>query len=852
MAGKIIRSPFPPVLARRSRPRFGSASTSAILALASLVAFASPVAHAQTPTASPTAPACPSAPGVPCVSLPGQITPQSGTQSGTPAPIRNQEMNQPPVPATRSDDDPARRTADETDRRARDQAGRRDIPDRPTQFQRLVTESTGVDLPIFGASLFSGVPSTFAPVDNIPVSPEYVLGPGDELRVELYGQINQQGRYIVSRTGDIAYPGVGTLHVAGLRYDQLSAVLTRELGRVYRNFQLNVNLGQLRSIQVFVVGEARRPGAYTVSSLSTLLNALFASGGPLPQGSLRDIQLQRGGRTVVHFDLYDLLLRGDKSKDVPLAPGDVLFIPPAGPQAAITGSIANPAIYEIVPGATLTQLIALAGGRTSVAIGGQVRLERIFEQTMRSIIDVDTARGQNPVLAAGDIVTINAILNRYDDAVTLRGNVTLPGRYVWHAGMRITDLVPNRDRLITRDYYRRLNALGITAQDYTQAAPGTSGTPATPATPGGPGALQVRGNGSTQGTESAVASGAATATSRGGNSIGEALTGSNTPFGATTDIVLAAPDLDWSYAVIERLDPETLTTALIPFNPGALFLHGDQTQNLPLNSGDVVIFFSTADIRVPTSQQTRFVRLEGEFNSSGIYSVLPGETLRQLLRRVGGLTPSAYLYGSEFTRLSTQRVQQQRLNEYADNLEAQISAQSAIANGRSISSLDTAATAASETEARQTIGRLRQLVPIGRIVLDLMPDSRTIEDIPDLTLEDGDRFVVPKTPATVSVEGQVYSANAFVFLRGHKEHEYLRQAGGPDRESDTKRTFILRADGSVYSQQYGNVARATMFPGDTIVVPPRLTQHAFLRNLLDASSIIGQFGLGAAAISVFR
>ena len=297
---------------------------------------------------------------------------------------------------------------------------------------------------------------------------------------------------------------------------------------------------------------------------------------------------------------------------------------------------------------------------------------------------------------------------------------------------------------------------------------------------------------------------------------------------------------------------DTLTTSLIPFNPGDLFLRGDQNQNLSLNSGDVVTFFSTADIRVPTAQQTRFVRLEGEFNASGTYSVLPGETLRQLLRRVGGFTPSAYLYGSEFTRLSTRRVQQQRLNEYADNLDAQISAQSAASNAHAVSALDTAATTASNTQTRQTITRLRQLVPIGRIVLDLLPDSRSVDDIPDLALEDGDRFVVPRTPATVSVEGQVYSANAFVFERGRKERDYMRQAGGPDRQSDSRRTFILRADGSVYSQQYGNVARATMFPGDTIVVPPKLTQRALLRNLLDASTIIGQFGLGAAAIDVLR
>ena len=176
-------------------------------------------------------------------------------------------------------------------------------------------------LPIFGADLFNTTPSTFAPVDNIPVTPDYVIGPGDELRLQIWGQVNQRGSFVVDRTGSISLPEVGTIHVAGLQFSQLSDFLKSQLGRVYRNFDLNVNLGQLRSIQVFVVGQARKPGSYTIGSLSTLLNALFASGGPLPQGSLRDIQVKRGGETITHFDLYDLLLHGDKTKDVRLEAG---------------------------------------------------------------------------------------------------------------------------------------------------------------------------------------------------------------------------------------------------------------------------------------------------------------------------------------------------------------------------------------------------------------------------------------------------------------------------------------------------------------------------------------------------
>lgn len=726
----------------------------------------------------------------------------------------------------------------QTDRRTVDETTHRQptpgvIQEIPPEFQRLVAESVGGNLPIFGAALFNNVPDTFAPITDIPVGSDYVIGPGDELRIQLYGQVNQQGTFLVDRTGNIAFPLVGSLHVAGVRYDQLSAFLKSQLDRVYRNFDVTVNLGQLRSIQIYVTGDARRPGAYTVSSLSTLLNAVFASGGPLPQGTMRDIQLKRGTGTVVHFDLYDLLLKGDKSKDVPLQPGDVLFIPPVGQQVAISGSVNNPAIYEITPGLTVNQLIALAGGQTAVALGRQVRLERIFEHTMRSIVDVPS--NTEVTLASGDIVSVGAIMNRYSDAVTLRGNVTTPGRYVWHAGMRISDLVPSRDQLITRDYYRRRNALGT----------------GTPDNGGLGGSLSIRGNGATQSTDTAVANGI-TASVRGGTSIGDALTGSNNVFPAATDLVLSAPDLDWTYAVIERLDARTLTTSLIAFNPGALYLKGDQSQNLELLSGDVVTFFSTADLKVPGSQQTRFVRLEGEFISSGVYSVAPGETLRQLLARAGGLTADAYLYGSEFTRLSTRRVQQQRLNEYADSLEAQISVTSANNNTRAVNDRDASAAAAAAADARQAVARLRRAVPLGRIVLELKPDSRGVDSIPDIALEDGDRFVVPRIPATVSVEGQVYSANSYIFERGRRERDYLRQAGGPDRQADKRRVFILRADGSVYSSQYGPVERATMFPGDTIVVPPQLDRHAFLRDLVDISTVISGFGLGAAAINVLK
>lgn len=704
----------------------------------------------------------------------------------------------------------------------------------PTQFQEMVRSTTGRLLPIFGADLFNGVPSTFAPVTDVPVSPGYLIGPGDELNLQLSGQVNQQLTLTVDRTGAVSIPGIGSVSVAGIRFGDLPALLNRQFGRIYRNYTLNVNLGSLRTIQVFVTGQARRPGSYTISSLSTLLNAIFASGGPLPQGSLRDIQVIRGGAAVTHFDLYDLLLHGDKSHDIPLVSGDVIFIPVVGPQVAIDGSVNNPAIFELKGPTTVAQALHLAGGENAVAAGTSIRLERIYEHSMRSVQDVALNAGRTNLLENGDVLSVGAVLERFRDAVTLRGNVANPGRYVWHAGMRLSELFPNRESLITRNYWRQRNALGQIIADY--AAPQ-------------PGALELHGNQ----TDRNAANGDARSTSpseAGGSSVAAALTANTSPFGPQTDVVLSAPDIDWSYAVIERQNPETLTTSLIPFNLGRLVLEGDQSQNLELLAGDVVTIFSKADIHVPITQQTRFVRLEGEFAAAGVYSVQPGETLRGLLRRVGGFTPDAYLYGSEFTREATRRVERQRLQEYADQLEAQIAATTSSNQARAVSAADQQAAAASQAGAQAAVARLRNLQPIGRIVLDLKPNSVGVDAVPDIELQDGDRFVVPNIPTSVMVEGQVYNANAFLYVQGQRARAYLRRAGGPDRQADRKRIFILRADGSVVSRQYADVDKALILPGDTIVVPPVIDRRAGFQRIVDIAQILGNVGLSAAAFDI--
>lgn len=732
-----------------------------------------------------------------------------------------------------------------------------------TEFQQVVAGSTGRVLPIFGAGLFNTAPSTFAPVDNIPVTPDYVIGPGDELQLQIWGQINQHGSFIVDRTGSISLPQVGTIHVAGLQFSQLSEFLKSQLGRVYRNFDLNTNLGQLRSIQVFVVGQARQPGSYTIGSLSTLLNALFASGGPLPQGSLRDIQVKRGNETITHFDLYDLLLHGDKSKDVRLEPGDVIFIPDVGPQVAVLGSVTSPAIYELQREQSFKEVIALAGGLTNVAAGSQARVERVYNHAQRSEMDLDLTTGDSSPVQNGDIVSVNAIIDRFTNAVTLRGNVANPGRYVWHEGMRISDLIPNQEVLVTRSYYQRRDLLGQVNQEHLLQI--NQDVPADQNNRGYRGPVRQGSLGLQAGaaTDAAADRRSSDTDNSKGNSVGTALTASDRNFSATNDVILSAPDIDWEYAVIERQNRSTLKTSLVSFNLGKVVLNKDKSQDIELLNGDVVTIFSTADIRVPSAQQTKVVKLEGEFAASGVYSVLPGETLRQLLVRAGGITPGAYLYASEFTRDSVRRVERQRIVEYADTLEAEIAARSSRLASSALTDRDAAAAQASAVEAHSTLARLRQTQPTGRIVFQLKPNAIDIASIPDLPLEDGDRFVVPKVPSNVSVAGQVYNANAFVYQKGKRVKDYLLLAGGPDRNADRKREFILRADGSVVSHQYSSFGQRALFanrnfddvlllPGDTIVVPPMIEKGSILRNLTNIATIIEGFGLGAAAVNVLK
>ena len=825
-----------------------------------------------------------------------QLNPQSG--AGTPRTYGAQTQNQ-------------NNNYTDTDQQLARQGNLRNpqqilLPPEPlTEFQKFVASTSGQVLPIFGANLFRRVPSTFAPLNMTPVPSDYVIGPGDELRVRVWGQVTFQANLQVDRAGEVYLPQVGPVHVAGMPFSDLDSHLRQAIGRVYRNFDLTADIGQIRAIQVYVAGQARRPGVYTVSSLSTLVDALFASGGPSIQGSMRHIELRRGSEVVTDFDLYNLLVHGDKSKDVKLLPGDVLFIPPVGAEVAITGSVRNSAVYELREGESLDGLIADAGGVSAVAAGTRVSIERISDHHDRFAMEVAyDANGLKTALADGDLVHVYSIVPLYQKTVTIRGNLANPGRFAWHAGMHVSDLIPDKDSLITRNYWWKRAQLGLPAPEfepvpnfsnmrqpyddhaYTLRTPnqqqtnglygygtrqgqygsqqqgqyGTSnGEPGVGVNQDGTQSQMPQDqDGSQQGQDGSQQGQRLNAQQRAGNSTLGAQQGelsSSLQVGVQkTEIRQLAPEIDWSYAVIQRLDPVTLKTVLLPFDLGKLVLDHDSSQDLELQAGDVVSILSEGDIRVPVAQQTKLVTLSGEFVHSGVYSVQPGETFRHLVERAGGFTPNAYLYGSEYTRVSTRIMQQARIDEYVQNLSMEIQRSNMAVNASAGAAQNLAGTAAGQANEQNLLISLRQIRATGRIVLDFKPDSRGTSSLPDIALQDGDNFIVPSVPATVDIVGAVYDQNSFLFTPHGKVEDYLHMAGGPSRDADRKHEFLIHADGKVVSYVSGkglwsdNFNSMRVYPGDSIIVPEKTFKPGALFELIQYTQLFSQFALGALAL----
>ncbi len=765
-------------------------------------------------------------------------------------------------------------------------------PPRPNEFQRFVEGATGRLLPIFGSTFFAEAADSFQSLDNVPVSADYTIGPGDEIVTRAWGGVDVDYRSTVDRNGMLNLPKVGSFNVAGVKAADLEKNLRAQIGRLFTNFDLSVSLGQLRGLRVFVVGPAQRPGVVTLSSQSTLLSAVVAAGGPSPAGSMRKILLRREGKVISELDVYEFLVQGDKSKDVQLVAGDVVVFQPAGSRVALTGAIDTPAIYELRSAQEpIRDVLRYAGGAPVLANPNRVQLERIDPAQPLATRFVESfkldAAGQQKALRDGDVLTLLAISPQFANAVTLKGHVAQPLRYPFTPGMRIRDLIPDRDALITPDFYRRKNLLVQVIEDDERMRQREESDRAADGAPGGGRsavdfAQGVGGSPDARGAQRGDQRGDARGDPRADTGDGAARQGLDRRSAdrtTTTDRSRSGireedraaavrarrtpaalfDELNWDYATIERLNAD-LSTQVIAFNLGKAVLQGDEASNVALAPGDVVTVYSQKDVRVPVARQTRLVSLEGEVDAPGIYQLQAGETLKSLIGRAGGFTPQAYVYGLDLSREETRVRQRENLVTAIGRLEALSAVQAArdAANRRDDPTGAASSTTVSNAATQAQLARLSRIQPNGRIALELTPEIRSIDGLPDLPLEHGDRISVPPRPGFVTVAGAVVNSNAFVWKPGRTAGDYLHLAGA-DEAADTSNMFILRADGTVNSAVdrrgffgRGGLESQVLQPGDALVVPNQLDfetwGRALVRNLKDFAQIISGFGIGIAAI----
>ena len=672
----------------------------------------------------------------------------------------------------------------------------------PTQFQRFVQDATGKALPLYGYNLFDR--SRFPSLTDVPVPANYVVGPGDEIDLKIWGAVDVAMRLPVDRNGQITVPKVGPVTVAGTPASDLDAHLKKQVGRVFANFELSASIGRLRSMQIFVVGQARNPGAYTVSSLSTLIGALFESGGPAASGSMRAVQLVRGGKTVTTLDLYKFIHAGVTTGDARLLPGDVIVVPAAGPRVAVTGATDTAAIFELASAEeSIGQLLSYSAGSHTLTTPHKALLERVNKQNAKTPREVQErtldATGLKTTVRDGDLLTLFKISGQFANAVTLRGNVERPLRHAFKPGMRVSDLVPEADALILPDYYSRKNS-----------------------------SVQY-----------------------------EARTDKVTGDKVANDVKNQLTEINWDYAVIERLDPKAVKTTLIPFNLGKAIKDKDPANNIELMPGDVVTIFGVDDIPVPLEKRTQFVRLGGEVKVPGIYQVSPGETLPQLVQRAGGLSRDAYLYGTVFSRESTRVQQQENLNQAIRRMEAQVQAQAATTVQNVYDQNNLANAQAQAAGQRQMLERLRNLKASGRIALEMDADR---PELPALSLQDGDSITVPSKPSFVAVFGAVLAENSFIHRSNGTVGDYIDKAG-PTREADLEAAMLIRGDGTVLSNRaqrswlgFGNMGfmGTRLQPGDSIFIPEVVDRRSaytqFIQGAKDWTAILYQFGIGAVAL----
>ncbi|MDB2409804.1 SLBB domain-containing protein [Pseudomonadales bacterium] len=709
----------------------------------------------------------------------------------------------------------------------------------------------------FGYELFDGTPGSFMPATDIPIPSEYVMGPGDNIIVQLYGKENQSYALTINREGEIQFPNLGPMVVAGLSFTDVKALIGTMVSEQMIGVKVSVTVGALRSIRIFILGAAKLPGSYTINSLSTMTNALFASGGISKAGSLRNIQLKRGGKLVTSLDLYDLLLSGDTSSDTRLLPGDVIFIPSIGKTVGVSGEVRRPAIYELKDETTSEQVVALAGGFLPTAYPQVSRIERINSRGERTLVDVDlkSKQGKSLPIRDADILQVFSVLNTMEDIVVIEGHIKRPGGSAWRAGLSFSDIVSGADALLPN---ADLNAALIVSElEPTQQIEVKFFSPAaafaSPRSASDP-VLNARDKVlifDFQSNRATVLKDIVKrlAVQANGNQRRQLVSiNGSVRFPGQYPLVSNASAND-IIALAGGLTDRA-------FSLGAeitRYVFDEQQQqvtehiNIDLKSAAGYSLVPEDAIQIkhlPSWVGTETIELEGEVVFPGTYTIQRGETLSQVIQRAGGLTEYAFIEASIFSRAQLRSLEAQRLKELKQQLTADIAA--ANLQEQSVDG-DT------QLDTQNLLSTMEGMRPTGRMVIDLaniikMPEQH------DVVLKNGDRLTVPKQSQSVTVVGEVQYATSHIFESKLSVNDYIERSGGTNIKADKKRIYVVRANGSVFlpsESRWFKRGDSAIQPGDTVVVPLDADRMKKLTLWASISEIVYRMALGAAAVASF-
>ena len=706
----------------------------------------------------------------------------------------------------------------------------------------------------FGYNLFEAPLGTFAPVQDVPVGPDYVIAPGDTIFVSMWGLAEGSFQLVVDRNGEVLLPKAGPVRVWGLKFSEMETLIKDQLTQYYTRVNVNVTMGPLRSMKVFILGEVVKPGAYTVSSISTITNALFAAGGPSPQGSLRDIRLIRNNQIISRLDLYKFLLEGSRLGDERLLPDDAIFVPPIGRVVALAGYVKRPAIYELKDEKTLAQILEMGGGLTILTYVKRVQVERVIERQRKVVLDTEftdvkdfEVKTVTFPLQEGDFVSVFPIDRTLYSYVSLEGNVRRPGTYGLKPEMRVKDLIDQGEGLLPGTHMDRADLAKFHDGRQSEMVPIDLGAAmAGDLRQNFPLSqfdrvivyhqLDIRPKPLVQITGSVYRAGVFELT----------------PSMRISDLVFKGQPTRLAFlrnAEMYRADPGT-TVRVIPL---------DLEQVLANPGGELDQYLTDRDhlyIReIAEGVEKRTVTISGRVRYPGEYAITADERLSSVIERAGGFAPGAFPKGAVFTRESIRESERQQVERFLRSQEQSLLAESAATTAGSVELSGTQKTEVSSAQTlitsqrRELLRSVAASVTLGRLTIRVDSPDRLKGTPNDILLEQGDSLFVPQEPTSVLVLGAVRNSNAILHTEKENVEFYIARAGGATREADLEQTYVIKADGTALSNF---VKLRQIEPGDTIVVPvstePRIRTIPLIK---DIATIVAGFALPFAAIAAF-